>query len=101
MLPAFSFAMALTPVVAQNMGAKKRLRAKYTLYTAIGCTFIFGLICLIWQQINPESAIKIFTKDANVIKEGASYLKSFSFDLIIVFKRIFQRLLAYSIFNGK
>ncbi len=84
MLPAFSFAMALTPVVAQNMGAKKRLRAKYTLYTAIGCTFIFGLICLIWQQINPESAIKIFTKDVNVINEGASYLKSFSFDLIIV-----------------
>lgn len=84
MLPAFSFAMALTPIIAQNMGAKKRLRAKYTLYTAIGYTFIFGLICLIWQQINPESAVRIFTKDPNVIKEGASYLKSFSFDLIIV-----------------
>ncbi len=84
MLPAFSFAMALTPIVAQNMGAKKRLRAKYMLYTAIGYTFIFGLICLIWQQTSPESAIGIFTKDSNVIKEGASYLKSFSFDLIIV-----------------
>ncbi len=84
MLPAFSFAMALTPVVAQNMGAKKRLRAKYTLYTAIGYTFVFGLICLIWQQINPESAIRIFSSDINVVKEGASYLKSFSFDLIIV-----------------
>jgi len=84
MLPAFSFAMALTPIVAQNMGAKKRLRAKYTLYAAIGYTFIFGLICLIWQQIAPESAIRIFTKDVNVVREGASYLKSFSFDLIIV-----------------
>lgn len=84
MLPAFSFAMALTPIVAQNMGAKKRLRAKYTLYTAIGYTFVFGLICLIWQQINPESAVGIFTSDADVIREGASYLKSFSFDLIIV-----------------
>ena len=84
MLPAFSFAMALTPIIAQNMGAKKRLRAKYTLYTAIGYTFIFGLICLIWQQINTDSAVRIFTKDPNVIKEGASYLKSFSFDLIIV-----------------
>ncbi len=84
MLPAVSFAMALTPIVAQNMGAKKHLRAKYTLYTAIGYTFIFGLICLIWQQVNPESAIGIFSSDKNVIKEGASYIKSFSFDLIIV-----------------
>ena len=84
MLPAFSFAMALTPIVAQNIGAKKRLRAKYTLYTAIGCTVIFGLMCFIWQQINPESAIRIFTSDKNVITQGASYLKSFSFDLVIV-----------------
>lgn len=84
MLPAFSFAMALTPIVAQNIGAKKRLRAKYTLYTAIGCTVVFGLICLIWQQVNPQSAIRIFTSDKNVIAQGASYLKSFSFDLIIV-----------------
>lgn len=84
MLPAFSCAMALTPIVAQNIGAKKKLRAKYTLYTAISFAFCFGLICLIWLQINPESAVKIFTSDINVIKEGASYLKSFSFDLIIV-----------------
>ena len=84
MLPAFSFAMALTPIVAQNIGAKKRLRAKYTLYTAIGCTVIFGLMCFIWQQINHESAIRIFTSDKNVITQGASYLKSFSFDLVIV-----------------
>ena len=84
MLPAFSFAMALTPIVAQNIGAKKRLRAKYTLYTAIGCTVIFGLMCFIWQQINPESAIRIFTSDKNVITQGASYLQSFSFDLGIV-----------------
>ena len=84
MLPAFSFAMALTPIVAQNIGAKKRLRARYTLYTAIGCTVIFGLMCFIWQQINPESAIRIFTSDKNVITQGASYLKSFSFDLVIV-----------------
>ena len=84
MLPAFSFAMALTRIVAQNIGAKKRLRAKYTLYTAIGCTVIFGLMCFIWQQINPESAIRIFTSDKNVITQGASYLKSFSFDLVIV-----------------
>lgn len=84
MLPAVSCAMALTPIVAQNIGAKKKLRAKYTLYLAIGYTFLFGLICLIWQQINPESAVRIFTSDPNVIKEGASYLRSFSFDLIIV-----------------
>ncbi len=84
MLPAFSFAMALTPIVAQNMGAKKRLRAKYSLYTAISYALIIGIICLIWQQINPESAMAIFSSDTNVIKEGASYLKSFSFELIIV-----------------
>lgn len=84
MLPAFSFAMALTPIVAQNIGAKKRLRAKYTLYTAIGCTVVFGFVCLIWQQVNPESAIRIFTLDKNVITQGASYLKSFSFDLVVV-----------------
>lgn len=84
MLPAVSFAMALTSITAQCMGANKHERAKKTLYTAIGWTFSFGLICFIWQQINPESAIRIFTEDKNVITEGAQYLKSFSFDLIIV-----------------
>ena len=84
MLPAGSFSMALTALTAQNLGAGNTARAVKALKLSIMFAFTFGLIFFIWQQTAPDSAIAIFTTDKNVLIEGEHYLKSFSFDYLIV-----------------
>ena len=84
MLPAGSFAMALTALTAQNLGAVNTKRAVETLKLSILFAFSFGAIFFIWQQLAPKSAIAIFSTDEEILKQGALYLKSFSYDYLFV-----------------
>ncbi len=84
MLPAGSFAMALTALTAQCLGSDKMDRAFNALKLSVLFAFSFGLIFFIWQQLAPKSAIAIFTTDESVLNAGALYLKSFSYDYILV-----------------
>ncbi len=84
MLPAGSFAMAITALTAQNLGAGKIQRTVDALKLSIMFSLIFGFIFFLWQQIHPKSAIKIFTADNEVIEQGILYLKTFSYDYILV-----------------
>ncbi len=84
MLPAGSFAMALTALTAQNLGAGKMDRSVNALKLSVSFAFICGFIFFIWQQLAPESAIAIFSRDKEVLKAGSLYLKSFSYDYMLV-----------------
>lgn len=84
MLPAGSFAMALTALTSQNLGAGNLQRAVQALKLSMIFAFSFGLIFFIWQQLYPQSAIEIFASDKEVLEAGSIYLKSFSYDYILV-----------------
>lgn len=89
MLPAMSFAMALSALTAQNMGANKPVRAIKTLWVAIGYTWTAGLIFFALLQLFPEQLVGMFidpeSKGADeVIRNGVLYARSFSFDYILV-----------------
>lgn len=84
MLPAGSFAMALTALTAQNLGAGEVHRTIKALRLSILFSVTFGFMFFLWQQIFPKSAIAIFTTDPAVMEAGAQYLKSFSFDYMLV-----------------
>lgn len=89
MLPAMSFAMALSALTAQNMGANKPVRAIKTLWVAIGYTWSLGLIFFAVLQLFPEKMVGLFIDTANagadeVIRNGVLYARSFSFDYILV-----------------
>ena len=84
MLPAGSFAMALTALSAQSIGARNMKRAIDALKLSILFSFIFGVIFFLWQQLYPKSAIAIFTTEQDVLNAGALYLKSFSYDYLLV-----------------
>lgn len=84
MLPAGAFAMSLTALTAQNLGAGKMKRALNALKLSILFAFCFGVIFFVWQQVVPKSAIVIFTADEAVLEEGARYLRSFSYDYLFV-----------------
>ncbi|MBX4260537.1 MATE family efflux transporter [Clostridium estertheticum] len=84
MLPTIAFASAIAAMTAQNMGAGKQERAKQCLYIGMGCSLIIGIICYIYVQINPTSLTALFSRDVEVIKTAALYLKSYSIDCILV-----------------
>ena len=84
MLPAGSFSMALTALTAQNLGAGNMKRALEALKLSIMFAFTFGVIFFMWQQLAPKTAIAIFSTDAAVLNAGSEYLKSFSYDYLLV-----------------
>ena len=84
MLTATSMASALAAITAQNIGARKPDRAKKSLW--YGLTFALFVSCLfwLWAQLNPQSMIRIFSSDSNVIAAGVPYFLSCSYDYILV-----------------
>lgn len=84
MLPSISFAMALAALVAQNMGARQLQRARTSFFLGIFFSLFFAFPFFIWAQISPESIMRIFGADAEVVRAGTLYMKSFSFDFLLV-----------------
>lgn len=89
MLPAISFAMAMSALTAQNIGAKKYLRASRTLYTALAFTMALGVVFLAGMQLIPETFIGLFLDSADpdaaeVVMQGVLYARSFSIEYVLV-----------------
>ena len=89
MLPAISFAMALSALTAQNIGAKKFIRARKTLYISLILTLAIGAVFLAAMQLAPEFFIGLFIDTANpesaaVIHQGTLYARSFSIEYVLV-----------------
>lgn len=84
MLSGASMANALAAITAQNIGAGKPERARKSLWYGMG--FAVGVSCLfwLWAQINPESMIRLFINDTNVITAGVPFFRSCSYDYILV-----------------
>ncbi|MBU3112468.1 MATE family efflux transporter [Clostridium lacusfryxellense] len=84
MLPTIAFASAIAVMTAQNMGARKEERAKQCLYVGVASSLIMGITCFAYAQWNPTSLTALFSRDTTVIQTASLYLKSYSFDCILV-----------------
>jgi len=75
-----SLLSSVSTLCAQNIGAGKHDRATKTLYYAmaisVGCGAFFAIL---FQFISPW-AIGLFSKDADVIRMGTSYMRSYVVD---------------------
>lgn len=84
-LPAIAVGSSVSAMVAQNMGAGMVDRAKKTFHTGFVLSFSITLTVFIFTQLFPEQIVSIFGKDdPKMISEAVSYLRSFSFDYLIV-----------------
>ena len=82
MLPIQSSAMAATTFVSQNIGAGQTARAnRGTRITVALSTAFTGLIAAVLFAF-AEPAIRLFTKDASVIRYGALFIRANSFFLM-------------------
>ena len=84
MLFSISFGMALTAIVAQNLGAGKTRRALSFLKASILLSGGIAVFLFLWMEFWPESAFLLFTKEPGVIAAGSLYMKSFCFDVLLV-----------------
>ena len=83
-LPAAAMSASVSAMAAQNIGAGFYKRASKTLTTAIMISFSISVIIFAFVQIFPEAILIAFKAEPDVIKIGVSYLKSFSYDYLVV-----------------
>ncbi|HOQ01226.1 MAG TPA: MATE family efflux transporter [Acetivibrio clariflavus] len=84
-LPAIAVGSSVSAMVAQNVGAGLFDRAKKTFHTGFVLSFIISLVVFIFTQLFPEQIISVFGKDdPKMISDGVNYLRTFSFDYLIV-----------------
>lgn len=69
--------------VSQNMGAGKLKRAKQGLFASIVCGCSLGLVLFIATFFFGAQLAYIFTRDQEVIAQGASYLKGYAAECIL------------------
>ncbi|MCM1039698.1 MAG: MATE family efflux transporter [Ruminococcus sp.] len=84
MLPATSIASALSAITAQNLGAKKPERIRKSVAAGLGIALSMSACFFAWAQISPESMIRIFADDANIIKTGVPFFRTCSYDYLAV-----------------
>lgn len=84
MLSGTSMANALAAITAQNMGAGRQERARKSLWYGMGFALCISSLFWIWAQTNPQSMIRVFTSDPNVIQAGVPFFRSCSYDYILV-----------------
>lgn len=84
MLSATSMANALAAITAQNLGAEKPERARKSLWYGLSFALCISFLFWIWAQLSPQSMIRVFTDDANVIAAGIPFFRSCSYDYFLV-----------------
>jgi putative MATE family efflux protein len=83
-LPAIAVGSSVSAMVAQNMGAGETERAKKTFYTGFTLAFSVTFVAFIFTQMFPEKILSLFDNNPETIAVGVEYIRTFSFDYLIV-----------------
>ena len=82
------FPIAFTPAIsaftAQNVGAEEYGRTRKGLQISITICLVATGICWALAFLFPELTLSVFTKEPEVIRYGADYLRSYCFDMPLV-----------------
>lgn len=69
LFPVYGITQGFLPIAGFNYGAKKHLRVKETIFTAIKFAAGLATVVFILLMVFPEALTKLFTTNADVIKE--------------------------------
>jgi putative MATE family efflux protein len=83
-LPAIAMSSSVASMAAQNLGAGLRERAKRTMFYGMGIVFPMSLLFFLAAFFAPSWVLRIFTDDEQVIASGIGYIRTFSFDYLVV-----------------
>lgn len=83
-LPIFGLNQGLQPIIGYNYGAKKYDRVKSAFFMAAGAASVVTLIGFIVTQLFTESLVRLFTTNAELIKEASYGTRIYFMFFIIV-----------------
>jgi len=83
-LPVLAIQQSISAISAQNIGAGQYDRALEALKKGILFSLAVGAVVFVLVQLFTAQVISLLTTDPEVIGEGVRYLRSFSFDYLLV-----------------
>ena len=83
-LPAFAMSNAISAMSAQNIGADRKDRAAKTMRIGTGIAFAISAGVFLLAQLFPDQILRVFANDDALVTAGREYLRSFSFDYLMV-----------------
>lgn len=83
-LPILAIQQSISAIAAQNIGAGGYDRALDTLKKGILFSLAVGIFVFAAVQRFPSELVSLFSNDPKVIADGTVYLRSFSFDYLLV-----------------
>lgn len=83
-LPAIAMSSSVSSMAGQNIGAGYYDRAKRTMWIAIRIALCISVTIFALVQLFPEAILRVFSDKEAVISEGVKYLRTFSFDYLLV-----------------
>ena len=83
-LPAVAMSSSVSAFAAQNIGAGLYDRAKKSLWVGAAIAMSISAAVFAAVQLFPEFIIGIFSPEENLIHSGVEYMRTFSFDYLLV-----------------
>lgn len=83
-LPAIAMSSSISAMSAQNIGAGEEKRAIKTMKVGMLIAVSISSIIFVLVRFFPEIMLSAFSNDKEMIAQGILYIKSFSFDYLIV-----------------
>lgn len=83
-LPAVAMSSSISAMSAQNIGAGEMKRASKTMFCGMAIAGAISILVFLIFTIFPETFLRFFGNDEEMIKNGVVYLSSFSYDYLIV-----------------
>ena len=81
-MPGMALAFAAAPIAGQNFGARNWERVRATLRASLVASAIVMALLMLICQWRPDSLIRIFSTDPQVVSQGAEYLRIISLNFI-------------------
>ena len=83
-LPAVAMSSSVSAFAAQNIGAGLYDRAKKSVTVGLGLAMAVSVAVFAAVQLFPGEIIGVFSPNEDVIKSGVEYMRTFSFDYLLV-----------------
>lgn len=83
-LPAVAMSSSVSAFAAQNIGARQYDRARKSLGVGIGIAMSISVLVFLLVQLFPAQIIAFFIQHDETIRSGVDYIRTFSFDYLLV-----------------
>lgn len=83
-LPSLAVGNSVAMMSAQNLGAGRQDRALHTMRVGVGISMVIGVLVCAASQLFPRQIMSVLSNEQAVIEAGIIYMRSCSWDFLIV-----------------